>query len=764
MWPSTLLFSVNSLALPLRAAAPAIIFRLMRALLLLLAACAAATAAVDIAFDTGSPARIVTPESNAPALVLTNTGDAPETVTCTWSLEGAPAQSRRATLPAKGSLRLPVPVSGAFGIKRIEYSLAGGSPRAARFAYLRPVGATPLDRSASGFLFGIAYGAGPDNRNPDAVFAMAQCGVKVARVHPNWGATQRSPGAPYDWSAFDEMVSLHERAGIEPQVLLSGTPRWAVRKGIDPANAGSSAPPDPGLWRVWVRAVAQRYAGRVRFWEIWNEPDIFFFTGTTEEYLELLRIASEEIRAAVPRAVVMTGGFATLSHRDTKTGMLEAVLARHPWYDAIAYHRHGFFPDFRREIDLQLLPLRAAAGASAKPLYFTETAMDTRVSELHQAETLVKKFVFTWSRGAIGHTWFNWRDKGGPRQAGESYGLYTREGEPKLAYAAYNNLVAQLGGGRFLRTLDLGEGNFGYLFQQRGEYVLVAWHEDPTKLPALAPVRTSASRVARIDLTGNRTGEPAQGALLVQTAATPSYWRFGGGEPEILGRLISGKGTRFELSNPLPTPLEFTIQGRRTVVPAGGRAPLALSLPPAPPQRRFGEISATPLPYSAGRWKGVLPIPATPAVVLTAGQPLHIRLEREEQYTFLKDHDPHSSAERWTGRADLSARAVVVYSAAARQLHVEVPVTDDVAAPGDAVEVRLGALSIPCAPAGTADRTCRVAISEKDAGDLAKGVRFNIVVHDDDGRGVAGWLAAAAVPAANPDPEMFPLLIVEEPF
>jgi len=78
---------------------------------------------------------------------------------------------------------------------------------------------------------------------------------------------------------------------------------------------GAHAPPDDfDDYGDFVAAVVERYRGRVRFYQIWNEPNIHPEWGNypidPEGYAELLKIAATRARAADPDCVIISGALA----------------------------------------------------------------------------------------------------------------------------------------------------------------------------------------------------------------------------------------------------------------------------------------------------------------------------------------------------------------------------------------------------------------------------------------------------------------------
>ncbi|NLD73515.1 MAG: hypothetical protein GX649_12465, partial [Chloroflexi bacterium] len=89
-------------------------------------------------------------------------------------------------------------------------------------------------------------------------------------------------------------------------------PRWARPEG---ERGNPYAPPeDLADYARFVGAFAARYGGRVAGYQIWDQPNISPHWGGGEidpaEYVEMLRLASDAIRAADPDAVIVAGGLA----------------------------------------------------------------------------------------------------------------------------------------------------------------------------------------------------------------------------------------------------------------------------------------------------------------------------------------------------------------------------------------------------------------------------------------------------------------------
>jgi polysaccharide biosynthesis protein PslG len=73
------------------------------------------------------------------------------------------------------------------------------------------------------------------------------------------------------WAKYDRFVDLAEQYDIEIIARLSNPPSW-TRALTD--TIGSMAPPDNFAdYGDFVAATAVRYQGRVRAYQLWNEPN-----------------------------------------------------------------------------------------------------------------------------------------------------------------------------------------------------------------------------------------------------------------------------------------------------------------------------------------------------------------------------------------------------------------------------------------------------------------------------------------------------------
>ena len=163
-----------------------------------------------------------------------------------------------------------------------------------------------------------------------------------------WGSTnayiEDAAGNPvYDWTVVDRIFDTYMQAGVRPFVeigfmpeALSSQPEPYARNWPNtPEGRGWAQPPkDYAKWaelvRQWVLHAVARYGmAEVETWqwELWNEPDIFYWRGTPEEYDKLYDFTADAVRRALPAAKV--GGPATTNPSSARAGAFLRQFLEH---------------------------------------------------------------------------------------------------------------------------------------------------------------------------------------------------------------------------------------------------------------------------------------------------------------------------------------------------------------------------------------------------------------------------------------------------
>ncbi|MDF2926770.1 MAG: hypothetical protein K0R57_5684 [Paenibacillaceae bacterium] len=105
---------------------------------------------------------------------------------------------------------------------------------------------------------------------------VAQLGLKWVRIQSGWAKTEKTKGA-YDFAWLDSIVDNLIRRGLVPWVCLCyGNGLYDERAaqvfgavGCPPIHTEEAKT----AWSRYVEALTSHFAGRVEYYEVWNEPD-----------------------------------------------------------------------------------------------------------------------------------------------------------------------------------------------------------------------------------------------------------------------------------------------------------------------------------------------------------------------------------------------------------------------------------------------------------------------------------------------------------
>lgn len=641
----------------------------------------------------GSTARTVRVEW----IVRTPDGEEPASRTV---VELGAGESRRVALPPEVFRR--------FGLHEVRFRVEEGgreSPWAAdRLAVYAKNAPAPRGRS----VFPVGSATGAPRATPRLLELAASLGFEYHRFNAVWQDAQPREGV-WHWGGLDRHLALVESHGMRWHAMTSGSASWAAE--------GRMAPPRLDAWRAWISALATRYADRIEFWEIWNEPNIQFFTGTVEQYGELQRAAFDEIKAVAPHVVVTSGGYAGMNHARSKPGAFEAALRDYPRaYDWFAYHMHDTFPQFHADIERQLGGLKRRLGVGELPLVFTETGFDTRFGERFQAETLLKKMAYASAIGAKRYTWYNLMDRAGrdaPNKPGFTFGLITNpsgtgdfasiedELRPKLSFPAAAVAIRELRDRAHAETWASDGRRFAFLYGPVADRLLVAWSEGKRSPGVLWVVETDATRTETLDLFGNASPLERVDGLVLVPLDEPRYHRFVGGAraPRLVGPLVvapeqvtpSADGlvrVELELRNPFRDRaltaratargegLEIVSAPEPGEIAAGASARVPFTLRVADGALGDTRDFVVDFAFEGLPWAASLRVPVS-FNTIDAVRGHSVVVDDLQRATNKNDHDPHSLHLLWGSPVDLSARATFRTDAAARALRLRVEATDN---------------------------------------------------------------------------------------
>lgn len=281
----------------------------------------------------------------------------------------------------------------------------------------------------------------------DKTLEMAHdAGIGWVKQQFPWEDLQLSPGSngywdnrlnQSTWDKYDRIVRLATKYHLQVIARLDRPPAWTR---VD--NRHPERPPDDfARYGDFVYDVVNHFKGRIHYYQIWNEPNIYPEWGDQppdpEAYVRLLRIAYERAKQADPNVVILSAPLAqTLETSSRNMSDLEflrrmyAAGAR-PYFDILFANAYGFGlppsdPPAPDRLNFQRITLLRQImeenGDAAKPIWFNEFGWNAapatfppdqlpwgRVSEQQQAQYTVEAIQYArshWPWAGVFNIWF----------------------------------------------------------------------------------------------------------------------------------------------------------------------------------------------------------------------------------------------------------------------------------------------------------------------------------------------------------------------
>lgn len=197
-----------------------------------------------------------------------------------------------------------------------------------------------------------------------------------------WKEYEPSRGQ-YKWETIDQIVDTAHAAGLNILLSVVKAPAWA-RGG---RTEEDGPPADYNDYGNFVGAMAQRYCGKVQAYEIWNEQNLRreWNTGrnlSAKEYVDLLHVAYDRIKAVCPSAIVVSGGPTPVGFTEQPNNIDDFQYLREMYQaglqnycDAVGIHPSGFNspPDWRFPPPYSEPDMRSPGHTQNRQFYFLNT-------------------------------------------------------------------------------------------------------------------------------------------------------------------------------------------------------------------------------------------------------------------------------------------------------------------------------------------------------------------------------------------------------
>jgi hypothetical protein len=382
-----------------------------------------------------------------------------------------------------------------------------------------------------------APAAAPAEQPYDARFGIVDSFVNTAeanaagagwtRVFFRWDVIQ--PAGPSDWKPTnvpDTLLDAEIAAGREVAAVLIGTPAWATESGA------STAVPPLEYWGDFVYKIASQYKGRIKYWIIWNQPDVTdpaspsrTWDGTPEDYYRLLKEAYLNIKSVDPSMQVHLAGLTYTWDSDHGNSqylsrLLDLIVAdpeaatNNYFFDRASYHLY-YNPRRMLEILTDVRSILDAHGLGSKPIWLNETNAPPSADSLEpltgpagisvtlpeQSAFVIQAFALALAGGAERVAFNKMRNDYPHPESVEPYGLLRADNSRRPAFAAFQAVSAYFAGLTKSHWLQLGDV-YVVTLDRGGQTTTVLWNTIAT--PVTFSLNAIAPQAILVDEGGNQ--------------------------------------------------------------------------------------------------------------------------------------------------------------------------------------------------------------------------------------------------------------------
>lgn len=234
-----------------------------------------------------------------------------------------------------------------------------------------------------------------------SVRMLKEGGVGYVRQSFPWQEIEPAPGVYRDpndghdtWAKYDFIVEQLTAAGIGILARVDTIPRWARPPGDDVARWDKGPPQDYNNYANFVGKLAERYKGKIRHYQVWNEPNLTGEWGgkpiDPAQYGLMLQFTWKRVKQVDPAILIVTAGLAQTIEDGVKTNNLNELdfirrlyeSGAQPYFDILSVMDYGLgrSPEDRRTGPAEtnfsrLLLVREIMeryGDAAKPVWVSE--------------------------------------------------------------------------------------------------------------------------------------------------------------------------------------------------------------------------------------------------------------------------------------------------------------------------------------------------------------------------------------------------------
>jgi len=365
---------------------------------------------------------------------------------------------------------------------------------------------------------------------PEEMKMLAASGVRWVRMDFYWQRIETQKGR-YDFTPYDRLMATLDQYHLRALFILDYSNKLYDEGKSPHTSTGRQA------FARWAAAAARHFRGRGIYWEIYNEPNIDFWTPypNVNDYTLLALECAKAIREAAPEEALIGPAVSLIDFRFLeqcfKAGLLEywTAVSVHPYRRADPETVIEEYGRLRRLIDGYTPPGKRVHIISGEWGY---TSASHDLDESWQAVMLSRTLLVNQSNGVALSIWYDWHDDGeDPKNIEHHYGLvffpYHADRDPvydaKPSYRAMQTLNKLLAGYRFSEKLTASNEHYILAFRKGDSICWAVWTTSSRENAVRIEVRPGKYRIFSHtgELVGLRTVAGTELTLAVTHA--PQY-------------------------------------------------------------------------------------------------------------------------------------------------------------------------------------------------------------------------------------------------
>jgi hypothetical protein len=331
------------------------------------------------------------------------------------------------------------------------------------------------------------------NQMPQNLEMIHTAGIRWIRTDIKWNGIEPTQGA-WRFDHIDRMMDQVDKQGLNILGILDYNVKWAT-----PSYQHLNE------WLGYVEKTVTRYKNRIRYWQVWNEPNYQWDKpdGDGAEYASLLVATYNKIKEIDPDITVL---YAALGGTDEiRLDFIEKSFqaGADKCFDKFTVHPYRplmtTMAQNVRYLDYldSVRDLLNKYDAGDKGIWISEIGLPTQeepdkpelteaIRETNQALFLQQTLLLSLRFGIEKYFWYEFQSSEiNPLDREHYFGLVRRELEPKPAYHAYSQLTKLYPEGSVMDTsIEWNQGNFCVVSwtQPCGARVWAVWAPDADRV------------------------------------------------------------------------------------------------------------------------------------------------------------------------------------------------------------------------------------------------------------------------------------------